>query len=582
MRIWRDIAPSGHSSTSRRTWLPFSRQLAIFGVLVGSHLAVPHGPTNLHAQISSAPVASSQGSAERYTINGTVVDAVTGEPVRKALVQIYANQRRMIFTDSDGRFQLEGIAAGSYTVMAQKPGYFNDQELMRGAPVLVEVGPKPATSVLKLTPEATLAGKVATSAGQPLERVTLHLTCIEIREGRRHWDYKGSATTDVDGRYRMANLRPGDCYLFVSPHAPQPESLFEADRRPTAGYPGMYFSGAVDLSSATAIELKPGEQVEANFALSEVPVYSVSGMIVGYGANQGVGIQIVDPSGMQVDCAVQFSAENGRFDVGGLPAGNYVIKAFSSMPLNQQVRAEQPIHLAGDLHNLRLALGPSPTIPVNVQMEPTRTPNGPRAASRIAQGGPPISVRLAGTQPNAAEVYATFDKEHSSQLLLQNIEPGRYTAVIDSRESWYVASAEYGQTNLLTDDLVLAPGSPPLPINVVLRNDSASVTGTVTVPDGFTTQVTIVAVPQRSSKGAPGITYWYPPRDKSTQPPEFHLDSLAPGDYELFAFDRADGIEYTNRDVIQSYESMATQVTLAPSQRAKIALQLARTAELKP
>ena len=137
---------------------------------------------------------------------------------------------------------------------------------------------------------------------------------------------------------------------------------------------------------------------------------------------------------------------------------------------------------------------------------------------------------------------------------------------------WYVASAEYGQTNLLTDDLAVRPAHRHCPSKIELRNDSASLTGTVRVPGGVTAPVTVVAVPERLAKASPHVTYYYPPRDKNAADGGFMLDSLAPGDYLVFAFDHADGIEYANPDVLQNYTSQAAHVTLAPSQRAQVTL----------
>ena len=185
---------------------------------------------------------------EKFTLSGTVVDSVTGEPIRKALVQIYSNQRRMAFSGDDGRFQLEGVPAGSYAVSAQKPGYFGQQELLRGGEPPVEVGPKAISAVVKLTPEAIISGRVTSAAGIPLEQVSLRLSYIEIREGRRRWDFKGTALTDEDGRYRFANLRPGSYYLSAAPYTLLPASMLETGERPTSGYPGAYYPGVPDLS----------------------------------------------------------------------------------------------------------------------------------------------------------------------------------------------------------------------------------------------------------------------------------------------------------------------------------------------
>jgi hypothetical protein len=93
-------------------------------------------------------------------------------------------------------------------------------------------------------------------------------------------------------------------------------------------------------------------------------------------------------------------------------------------------------------------------------------------------------------------------------------------------------------------------------------------------------QITIVAVPENFPKASPGATYYYPPHDKNGGPGEFVLDSLAPGDYQVFAFDHPEGLEYSNREVLQNYASQAAHVTLSPGQRTQITLELIRTGEV--
>jgi Carboxypeptidase regulatory-like domain len=533
-------------------------------------------------QVYSGSVSTAIPAAvEKFTLAGTVVDSVTGEPIRKALVQIYSGQRRMTFSGDDGRFELEGIPAGSYSVTAQKPGYFSQQELLRGGAPPVEVGPKAGSATVKLTPEAVLSGKITNAFGVPLEHVALHLNYIEIREGRRRWDFKGVAMTDEDGRYRFANLRPGSYYLSASPYTPLAEIMFEPDEPPKSGYAGAYYPGVRDLASASPLQLAAGENSEANFTLSEVPVYAISGTVSGYLPNRGVALQLFDGSGVLVDQGVQFSPENGRFDIRPVAAGSYVIKAFSSQGPNETVRAEARFTLAADLHNLHLALTPAPSIPVVVQMESVvRRPHNVAAIARPATAGPPVSIRLSGAGPGTNEAYASYDSPDAPRTLsFRNVEAGRYTAIVDAREGWYVASAQYGRTDLLTDDLVLAPGAPPQSIDIVLRNDSGSITGTVHAPDSFTGTATIVAVPERLAKAACGISYWYPPRDKNSEPAGFALDGLAPGDYLVFAFDHVDGLEYTNRETLQTYLSQASHVSISPNERAKVTLELIRTGE---
>jgi len=89
-----------------------------------------------------------------------------------------------------------------------------------------------------------------------------------------------------------------------------------------------------------------------------------------------------------------------------------------------------------------------------------------------------------------------------------------------------------------------------------------------------------VAIPLRAAKASPTVTYLYPARDKAAKSTEFLLDSLAPGDYQIYAFDHSESIEYTNRDALDAYASQAMQVTLSPNQRAKATLPLIQTGEL--
>ena len=52
------------------------------------------------------------------------------------------------------------------------------------------------------------------------------------------------------------------------------------------GYPGVYYPGVPDLTSASPISLSAGQQAEANFTLNEVPAYNISGTISGYAPGQ--------------------------------------------------------------------------------------------------------------------------------------------------------------------------------------------------------------------------------------------------------------------------------------------------------
>src|ERR1035438_6664316 len=136
---------------ARIAWAADCLMGALSLTIVACGLLLPvRAQTGGAVQVWSSPgLPSTQARGEKYTVSGTVINAVSGEPVGKALVQLYDMQQRTMFSDGDGRFQFDGILAGRISLNAQKPGYFGEQEVRRQGQLQVEVGPKSESVVLK-------------------------------------------------------------------------------------------------------------------------------------------------------------------------------------------------------------------------------------------------------------------------------------------------------------------------------------------------------------------------------------------------------------------------------------------------
>jgi hypothetical protein len=516
-----------------------------------------------------SPSRSSKSDAT-FSLSGSVVNSVTGESVGHALVRLAGSSQRSVITDSEGHFQIDGLPPGMVNVSAQKPGFFSQQELRGGTNNLVTVESTTDALVVKLTPQGTISGRVTDATGQPIEHVPVRLTAKPLREGRKHWEARGQRQTDEDGRYRFANLMPGTYYVAAGPSNDRTR-LLPGTEGPKIGYPNLYFPGVPDLASASAIQLTAGQHTEADFSMSAGPGYHVSGSVTGYPTEQGVGIQFLSPSGDDLYLHTRFNAETGRFDVDSVPAGSYVVKAISQGGQDQQLRAEAHLNVAANVENVHLILGPAISIPVVVRMESRASSSQGNRAEGIQ--GPPLSVRLISTDPMGPESYSIARNNSGTySATLQNVEPGKYSVDLIPQGEWYVQSAQYGQTNLLYDDLSIASSGQSYPIEVILRDDGATLTGIVKSPDGTGAQATVVAVPQPASKLSVKIAY-------SSSQSGFMFYGLAPGEYLVYAFDHADGLEYSNPDALQPYASQAARVTLSPSQKAQVALDMIRTGD---
>ena len=518
------------------------------------------------AQIS--PSRSTKSDAT-FTLSGSVVNSVTGESIGHALVRTNGSSQRTVFADGEGHFQIDGMPAGMVTATAQKPGYFSQQELRGGSNQMLNIGPTTDALVLKLTPQSAIWGRITDATGQPIEHVPVRLTEKPLREGRKHWESRGQQQTDEDGRYRFANLMPGTYYLAAGPSTDETRLLPET-QRPKTGYASMYYPGVPDLASASPIQLAAGQHAEADFSMSAGPVYHVSGTVTGNSVGQGVGIQLYGQSGDDLSLPIRFHGDTNTFDVDRVPPGSYVVKAFSQADPDRPLRAEARVDIAANVENLHLILGPAISIPVVVRMESRSSNQGTAPGIQ----GPPISVRLIPSDATTPESYSTLVRSSSGaySVVLQNVDPGKYSVDLIPHGAWYVQSAQYGQTNLLNDNLSIASAGQAYPMEIALRDDSATVTGTVKSSDGTAAQATVLAVSEPASNLSPKTT-------RSSAQNGFTLNGLAPGEYLVYAFDYADGIEYANPNVLQAYASQAAHVTVSPNQKTQVALDLIRTGD---
>jgi len=186
---------------------------------------------------------------------------------------------------------------------------------------------------------------------------------------------------------------------------------------------------------------------------------------------------------------------------------------------------------------------------------------------------PPISIHLIASEQGVADAYSTNGITRGNRTLtFRSVEPGRYGAEFSPYGGWYVESAQCGNTNLLTEELVVTAGT-SCALELTLRNDGGTLNATV---EGgkFAGSGMALLVPARG-RSTPRPLRFYSP--DASRPAQIHADGLAPGEYLLFAFDNPEGVEYSNPEVLRSYSSQAAPVTISPGQTTKVSAQLIQT-----
>lgn len=516
-------------------------------------------------------------TAQKFNVTGTVVNEATGEPIPRAMVTLNGSPMRYAFSDSNGGFTIEGVPAGRYSLQGQKPGYFGPQESGSRSLQAIEVGGSSDPVTLKLAAENVIFGRLTDANEQPVESVSLHLTRRVLRNGISKLELRSSTTSDDDGTFRFPSLQAGTYYLSAGPDVVRHEVLFNEPDTPRAGWPGVYYPQAPDVASAAPIRLTSGQQVQADMVMNPVPLYTVSGLVTGFFPGQGVSVQVQNSSGDSVGAAVSFHQATGEFQT-HLPAGSYRLKAFSQAG-EQQLRSDARITVEKDLTQLQIALQPAVSIPIHARMEDRSQDAGQSANSRgfvPARGAnemPPVSVHLIASDPGGSDVYAVNSGTQGNRTLsLRSVDPGRYTAEISPYGGWYVDSAQCGNANLLSEDLVVSAGT-SCTLELSLRNDGGTLRAQVEGSNSTGSGLALL-VPARGRRGVRPMPFY---SSDPASPPQVGLSGIAPGDYLLYAFDTPDGVEYSNPEVLRSYSSQATPVTISSGQTTKVTTQLIQT-----
>jgi hypothetical protein len=361
------------------------------------------------------------------SIAGTVVDDEERPvPVRRAVVTVAGPglvPSRSAITDDDGRFTIERLPAGRFTITVSRASFITSTYGAKrpgkpGTPVVVAAGQRVTDLAVKLWRGAVIAGVVRSEDGQPAEGLPVRVIAAHqtSEPSILTLDNNGVKTNDA-GEFRIFGLPPGAYLLCVTPPAlrgtsPTATSEAELDAafaalhtraaastsgRPaapstTAGPPAaqpatsrpftyapVYFPGTANMSQATPIALVPGQVAEnVNLQLQRVTTAAIGGIVTladGRGAS-GASIQITQtpPLGYTLDAPLQITATaipDGTFRIPAVSPGDYTLTARATPPgvvVNSPIGgpalwSEMKLSVSGDdIGGLTLRLEPGPAL----------------------------------------------------------------------------------------------------------------------------------------------------------------------------------------------------------------------------
>lgn len=450
---------------------------------------------------------------------------------------------------------------------------------------MISVGADQPPAIIKLVPEGLIFGRVTGDNGEPVESLPVQLLFDRVENGRRTRSPARGASTDEQGEFRLAELQPGRYFVFVGPSSGSGSFSERPSPLAVRGYTAAFYPGVPDIASAAAIEITPGKHAEIHLSLSSQPFYRISGTVSGYLQNQGIDVQIINAAGQPANIFVRFDPARGVFRSQWVPAGTYTLAAHTQDPATQQeYSASQDVHLASDLAGgVHLALVPSTSISVNFRLEPSRNDSPltqmhtffSGGSNRMRQRQAPAQVLLSPRNQPVSQQQRSSEpaSDEENAAVVHNVPPGVYSVEVQPFGPYYAQSVRSGALNLLEQNLTVSAGASLPAIEVVLRDDFATLEGSVT-SNGQDDSATILVIPEGASQQVRAIGLMRSPAADPNRPSApFTMPQLPPGNYKVLAVDSPE-FEYGNPEVLQKYLSKAREVYLLPNQKAEVKLEL--------
>lgn len=505
---------------------------------------------------------------QTYPVHGTVLDSATHQPIARALV---STQEDAVLTDNGGRFELS-LPAGRAAFMIRRPGYGQGPRGM-STPHIVQVGANMPEVTFYLTPQSLIIGHVTLSTGDQADGIRVMACRKTIINGREQWTMQRMATTNQEGVFRIAGLRPGNYLLYtmaasdLNRPAPAGATIY--------GYPPVYYPGVTDISSAGILALTAGQQAEADFTLTRQPFYAVTVMEPQVEGRRIGLLQVHDAGGRFMGFPQHPNLQQGAVQV-NVPNGRYFVEArggFGGLGSGQSPAYGRVDFTVSDAPIEGLTIAPLPlhAIPVTVRKDFTQQQNGPRNGTISFPNGsePDINAALNLTLTPADELFGqpagmsglrpVPGANDGISFELENVSPGRYW-VGTTPSQGYVSSISSGGVDLAREPLVVGPGGTSASIEITLRDDSGSISGQITTgqPDtapgvngsvvlGEQSHVYIYAIPLFAT------TIDQLPQGGRQDSGKFTIPNLPPGSYRVVAFDAPQEIDFRSPESLAAY-----------------------------
>jgi hypothetical protein len=519
--------------------------------------------------------------AGRGIVSGTVVEAASGDPVRKAVVTLtwqgspksWATTR----TDGSGKFRFEGLPAGKFELRAVKTGvgtavYGGNGARELGEFVALGDGEAREGLTLRFIHSGSISGRVLDADGDPVLGAQVGLMRPGRNMGERTLLNFRYASTNDRGEYKFSSIDPGQYYpvanLFprVSPGSPQ--------------YPiRHYYAGARTSKDANPINVQPGESLSGiDFQVGAVALVKVRGQISGFPQQppeptgdgphtrrNGIGVMIAQvEQGAMGWFGAGAAPPEYQFSFGDVPEGRYRIEADERID-DKEYSASQDVDVRQGMSDILLSLVPAVDLKGHLRVEG----NG---------GPPPASFNIVLLRDIAGRRTVSAHPGPDGSFTMPGMTQGQWGLGLNPRGG-FVKSATLGDKDVRFTWLEIGPKT-DAPFNIVISMNTAKVEGQVEAAGADSTRAGILLAPFGALHT---LTRFYRSAAADGEG-KFKLEGLAPGKYKIFALEKMAATGFLSPEAADQLDALGTEIELTegattqvrpkliPMERAKEAL----------
>jgi len=499
-------------------------------------------------------------------IRGRVIDA-SGRPL--ARVEIRAGngsgQQANGLTGADGRYDLNSLPAGTFTVSAAKANYVRSSWGEQrpegpGKRITVADGQRIDNINFTLSRTGAITGRIVDEFGDPVTDVFVTAARYQYVQGTRRLmpSGRGSGGTNDLGEFRVYGLSPGQYYVSATLRN---FAVINTDTTDRTGYAPTFYPGTGNPAEAQRIAVAAGQTIAGvNVTLLPIQTAKVSGTAVqADGKPFTVGMIGAMPKSTAGGVGMMMVAlrPDGRFVINGLTPGEYQLRVNGP---GAEESATADITVAGvDIDNVELVAVKPSTIRGRIAFTPSASSGEPPKPGVLDLGA---ARDWAIGQPvrNMAKIAddGTFEISLAAGRVQLRVAP--YGAAGPNPNSWRLNRVLMHGVDVGDAGIDVPPNGSVDNVVVELTNRTFELSGKVTDADGATVRDCFVIV------FAQDPVHWtLQTRYLSAVRPggdDLYRARLLPGDYYAVAMSDVEPNAWTDAEFLAQARERAVKVTI--------------------